>query len=415
VRAQLAQIVGSTDHAEIAAMEQQLMAEGMPVEEVRAMCDLHAEVLRDVMTPVQIRPPVVPGHPAETFERENRAITAATRDLQERFAALAALPDTADPTNVVEDIHARVNTLFDIERHYQRKELLLFPLLERHGITGPSKVMWAKDDEVREQITLLGTAFAERDASVSEWRLVVETIALPALSAIDGMVYKEEHILLPLALDTLTRSEWGEVWRESPRIGWCLVEPAADYRPPEAKVPSDPLQVPLERAMVFSTGHLTLDQLQGIFAALPVDLTFVDADDRVAFYSEGPHRVFARSRTIIGRKVQHCHPPRSVSIVDRILEDFRSGTHDVAEFWIEFHGRFVHIRYFAVRSAEGAYQGCLEVTQDVTAIRALTGERRLLHYDEAQTVGADGAAPSHEGDGGTRSVASTSGRNGGAC
>jgi hypothetical protein len=274
--------------------------------------------------------------------------------------------------------------IMDIEKHYQRKEYLLFSCLERHGITGPSKVMWAKDDEVREQIKLLGTAFGERDASVAEWRLVVETIALPALSAIEGMVYKEEHILLPLALDTLTRSEWGEVWRESPRIGWCLVEPGTDYRPPESKVPNDPLQVPIERAMVFPTGHLTLDQLQGVFAALPVDLTFVDADDRVAFYSEGPHRVFARSKTIIGRKVQHCHPPRSVEIVDRILEDFRSGTHDVAEFWIEFHGRFVHIRYFAVRSAEGAYQGCLEVTQDVTSIRALTGERRLLQYDEAR-------------------------------
>ena len=220
VRARLASIVGSTDHAEIAAMEQQLMAEGMPVEEVRAMCDLHAEVLRDVMAPVQIRPRLVAGHPAETFERENRAITDATRALRERFDALAALPDASDPTDLVEDIHARVNALFDVERHYQRKELLLFPLLERHGITGPSKVMWAKDDEVREQIKTMATAFAERDAGVAEWRLVIETIGLPALSAADGMVYKEEHILLPLALDTLTRSEWGEVWRESPRIGW---------------------------------------------------------------------------------------------------------------------------------------------------------------------------------------------------
>jgi DUF438 domain-containing protein len=119
-----------------------------------------------------------------------------------------------------------------------------------------------------------------------------------------------------------------------------------------------------------------------------VDLTFVDADDRVAFYSEGPDRIFARSRAILGRKVQHCHPPRSVHVVDQILDDFRTGRHSVAEFWIPFHGRFVHIRYFAVRDENGQYLGTLEVTQDVTRIRALEGERRLLQYDEPATEGA---------------------------
>jgi DUF438 domain-containing protein len=112
-----------------------------------------------------------------------------------------------------------------------------------------------------------------------------------------------------------------------------------------------------------------------------VDLTFVDADDRVAFFSEGPERVFARSKAVIGRKVQHCHPPRSVETVNRILSDFREGHQDVAEFWINFQGRFVHIRYFAVRGEGGEYVGTLEVTQDLTRIRTLEGERRLLEYD----------------------------------
>jgi PAS domain S-box-containing protein len=130
-------------------------------------------------------------------------------------------------------------------------------------------------------------------------------------------------------------------------------------------------------------GNLTVEQLVAIFRTLPVDLTFVDADDRVAFFSEGPDRIFARSKAIIGRKVQHCHPPRSVDVVDRILSDFRDGRQNVAEFWINFHGRFVHIRYFAVRDGDGRYTGTLEVTQDLTKIRALEGERRLLQYDEA--------------------------------
>jgi hypothetical protein len=122
--------------------------------------------------------------------------------------------------------------------------------------------------------------------------------------------------------------------------------------------------------------------LLGIFQTLPVDLTFVDAEDRVAFFSEGPDRVFARSRAIIGRKVQHCHPPRSVHVVDQILDDFRSGRQSVAEFWIEFHGRFVHIRYFAVRNEKQEYIGTLEVTQDLTRLRRLEGERRLLEYEQ---------------------------------
>jgi hypothetical protein len=117
-----------------------------------------------------------------------------------------------------------------------------------------------------------------------------------------------------------------------------------------------------------------------MFAVMPVDMTLVGADDRVKFFSEGQNRVFARPLTIIGRLVQHCHPPSSVDVVERILGDFRSGRQDVAEFWIEMHGRFVHIRYFALRDEQRAYLGCLEVTQDLTRERKLEGERRLLQY-----------------------------------
>ena len=127
-------------------------------------------------------------------------------------------------------------------------------------------------------------------------------------------------------------------------------------------------------------GHVTVEQLVAVLSTLPLDLTFVDADDRVAFFSEGPERIFARSKAIIGRKVQHCHPPRSADIVDQILDDFRSGRQNVTEFWINFQGKFVHIRYFAVRGDDGAYLGTVELTQDVAPIRQLSGEKRLLSY-----------------------------------
>ncbi len=203
-----------------------------------------------------------------------------------------------------------------------------------------------------------------------------------AMQGLEGMIDKEERILFPMALDTLTRDEWGLVWHESPRVGWCLVEPRAGYTPPTSSTPRNMLDAPAGHAILLPTGHVTVEQLGAVLHTLPVDLTFVDTDDRVAFYSEGPERIFSRSRAVIGRKVQHCHPPRSVAVVDRILDDFRAGRQSTAEFWIEMRGRFIHIRYFAVRNKDAEYMGCLEMTQDVTKIRALQGERRLLAYED---------------------------------
>ena len=354
VKQRLTQLVGETDYSEIVAMEQELMAEGMPVEEVQCMCDMHSQVVRESL--VQLAPKAVPpGHPVDTFRRENQA-------LREVIAAMrqAATRET-------------YNQLMDVEKHYQRKEHAFFPFLEQHGVTGPSKVMWAKDDEARALLKKLGAALAggppETAASAAE----------AALSAIEEMMYKEDNILLPMCLDRFTEDQWGEIWAASPRYGWCLVEPQEGYQPPDAAV-RESLRLASTQAVQLPTGNLTIDQLIGIFATLPVDVTFVDADDRVAFFSEGPDRVFARSKAIIGRKVQHCHPPRSVDIVDRIVSDFREGRQNVAEFWITLAGKFVHIRYFAVRDSQNQYLGTLEVTQDLTKVRALEGERRLLAY-----------------------------------
>ena len=195
------------------------------------------------------------------------------------------------------------------------------------------------------------------------------------------MFYKEEHILLPLCFGNFTEQDWSHIWAVSPRYGWCLVEPKKGYQPSQAVV-RETVKMEKTDAVRLPTGHLSLDQLIGIFSTLPVDLTFVDADDRVAFFSEGPDRIFARSTAILGRQVQNCHPPKSVETVERILEDFRSGAQDVAEFWIQSRGQFVHVRYFAVRDSAGVYLGTLEVTQECTRIRSLEGERRLLEYDQ---------------------------------
>ena len=383
VRASLKELVCQTDYTEVMAMEQELIADGMPVEEILDMCDLHSQVTREVL--VQLAPaPLAPGHPVDTFRRENEAL----RDVMARFQqamnrVLEAATDEESAAPLL-DWRQALNELQDVDKHYQRKEHLLFTGLERHGITGPSKVMWGKDDQIRELLKDLSAALREPDTTVAEWKLLAATTGAAAASAVHEMIYKEEQILFPICLERFTADEWAEIWASSPRYGWCLVVPREGYKPALAqpdRASADGVPLP--------TGTLALEQLVAIFSTLPVDLTFVDADDRVAFFSEGPNRVFARSRAIVGRLVQNCHPPRSVEVVERILRDFKEGRQNVAEFWIQFLGRFVHIRYFAVRSEAGRYLGTLEVTQDVGKIRALEGERRLLEYDVPVEAGAE--------------------------
>jgi uncharacterized protein len=423
VKSRLAALVRECDASEIAAMEQELMAEGVPATEIMGMCDLHSQVVRDILVERASAPPP-PGHPVDTFRRENGALREQAKAMREALAALAPEGGDADapvdPTRLLECRKAFAG-LMDVEKHYQRKEHLLFSMLEQHGTTGPSTVMWGKDDEVRGLLKELGTALAEGGGTAGEWRLVAQAVAEPALAALEEMIFKEERILLPMSLQNLTETEWGEVFTQSPQFGYTLVDPREGWEPPAAttSVPeaasaeaaragvafapgpfaAGARAVPLAMAgaprparaesqpavsqglVVLPTGALGLEQLKAIFATLPVDVTFVDAEDRVRFFSEGESRVFARPKAILGRLVQHCHPPSSVDVVERILSDFRSGRQSVAEFWIDVKGRFAHIRYFALRDGKGTYLGTLEVTQDLTRERALQGERRLLQYE----------------------------------
>jgi uncharacterized protein len=379
VRDQLRQMVRETDACEIMAMEQELISGGMPVEEVRSMCDLHSQVTRDVLVQLPAKP-IAPGHPIDTFRRENAAIREVTGRIRALAAELASLDPSTDCTSQLFQLRQAANELMDVDKHYQRKEHALFPFLEQHGITGPSKVMWAKDDDIRAALKRANQAAHDCQSSVTDGRRLCSEYLLPAIGAVEEMIFKEENILLPMSQQTLTENEWAEVWASSPKYGWCLVEPQPGYAPPQSAGARTPA-VPGEGTILMPTGHVTVEQLTAMLSTLPLDLTFVDADDRVAFFTEGPDRVFARSKAIVGRKVQHCHPPSSVEIVDRILADFRSGRQNVAEFWIDFHGKFVHIRYFAVRDAAGAYLGTLELTQDIAPLRALQGERRLLQYE----------------------------------
>lgn len=376
VTERLRDLVRQTDATEIMAMEEQLMSEGMPVEEVRSMCDLHSQLTRDVLVQVSPPSPIQPGHPVDTFRQENAALKEVIGTMRAVFGELGRLEESADAEELVFRLRQSANDLMDLDKHYQRKEHALFSCLERHGITGPSKVMWAKDDEVRTLLKQMNRAAHDCGLTAAGAKQFFNQFAQRALSAIEEMIFKEENFLLPVSLETLTEKEWAEIWSASPQYGWCLVEPRIGYRP-TVTVDATP-GVPRDGTIKMPTGQVNVEQLTAVLSTLPLDLTFVDAEDRVAFFSEGPDRIFARSKAIIGRKVQHCHPPRSVDTVNKILEDFRSGRQNVAEFWINFHGKFVHIRYFAVRNSLGDYLGTVELTQDLAPLRELQGEKRLL-------------------------------------
>jgi DUF438 domain-containing protein len=369
-RRRFAEAIRDVSPAEISAMEQRLIAEGLPPEEVKRLCDVHVRVFEESLER-QEAPGAPPGHPVHTFRLENEAVAAAAAAMRDELRGLGERPGEDELASRRRELEAALARVGEVEKHYLRKENQLFPLLERHGVSGPSQVMWSLDDDIRAMLRE-----ARRALAAGEGEAFVAA-ALRLLAAVEDMIYKEEKILFPMALETLSAEEWREVRRGEEEIGYALVAPAAPW-PPEGEAAA---VAPAGReALPLDAGALTPEQLNLILTHMPADLTFVDEEDVVRYYSAGADRIFPRSPAVIGRKVQNCHPPKSLHVVERILKEFKDGRKDVAAFWIRQGERFVYIRYFALRDAGGAYRGTLEVTEDVSDARALEGERRLLDW-----------------------------------
>jgi hypothetical protein len=229
--------------------------------------------------------------------------------------------------------------------------------------------MWGLHDEIRKRLK-------EAIASDGDPGQVVSRVD-ELSTMIRDMIYKEEHILYPMALETMDDAEWGRVKYGEEEIGYAWIESAGDWQPASSAGVNDNLATNNDAALFLDTGRLTFEQVNLLLSHLPIDITFVDANDRVAYYSKGEERIFPRSPAIIGREVQKCHPPASLQKVNKIVESFRQGKRDSAEFWLHLQGKYVYIRYFAVRDKAGSYRGCLEVSQDIKPIQEITGERRI--------------------------------------
>jgi DUF438 domain-containing protein len=372
------ELIKDIEPSEIARMEQKLIEEGMPESEIKRLCDVHVEVFKESLGQQEV-PVAPPGHPLHTFMLENRAAETIIGEITRIMEELCDSPDKDLFKAHQENLTGSVERLSEINLHYLKKENQLFPILELHDISGPSEVMWALHDDIRQMLK-----YAKEQIAELQVPLVYGTLKY-LLRSVADMIYKEEHILFPMAKEMLTNEDWAKVKKGEDEIGYAWITPDQRYAGAEKKwmpgVEAAVGEKPAAEAFTFNTGHLTVEQANLILTHLPLDLSFVNEDDEVVYYSQTKERIFPRSPGVIGRKVQKCHPPKSYHIVQKILDEFRAGTKDVTDFRIQMKGKFILIKYYAVRDSNGKYKGTLEVSQDVADIRKLEGQKRLLEWE----------------------------------
>lgn len=309
------------------------------------------------------------GHPIHTYFKEADVI----HQLLEEIT-------NVNPKEEFQKFYNIFNQLATVERRFERKENQLFPFLEEKGWTGPSRNMWSFHDTIREMFRIVRKNLDDKDFTSVQHNLGLIQQSLYRLMDV------EENVLFPNALDILDDQDWIKMRKGEEEIGWMLSTPPLSY-PKEAEYvyPSEDIvrrtDVKFSKeALHYDEGFMTVEQVNLLFKTLPIDLTYVDENDKVIFYNRGEERVFPRSAGIIGREVRFCHPPKSVDTVLQILEAFRSGKENEASFWITYKERLIYIRYFAVRDTNKNYKGVIEMSQDITDIKNINGERRLLEW-----------------------------------
>ncbi|MGI6234206.1 MAG: DUF438 domain-containing protein [Christensenellales bacterium] len=364
-RAKFASVFSQVSAEEISAAEQALIDEGLPVSEVQRLCEVHAAVFEDNIINPDSLLTERPGHPAHTLIAENAA-------MRELIRGLRALMDRTDGASL-EQLRQGTARLKGIDSHYKIKENLLFPYLERAGVTGPPQVMWGVDDEIRNELKEAISALAHGDNSKLD----------PVFIRLEDMAFKEEQILLPMLIERLDEAAWRQVAQDTLDFGYFLISPppafpevSAAARPAAAAQPA--AYTPADSHVQLPTGDFSVEELTAVLNALPLDMTFVDKDNKVRFFSQGKERAFPRTISVLGRDVANCHPPASVHIVEQIVADLKSGKKEHEDFWIQMKGQLIMIRYFAVRSPGGEFLGVLETTQNIAPLKLIEGEKRLM-------------------------------------
>lgn len=372
--------VKSVTAQEFAICEQYLQQYGITDDELAERMDEILQIFDGILTSNKID--VKLGHPIRTYLEEGKAIRNVLIEAKNILNKKFIKNQWAEVYDKLEEINI----------HFSRKQNQLYPALEGKGFDKPSKVMWTLENNIKD-IIKKAKEYLDRDEDEKFLDIQNEVIEM-----IEDMMIKEEEILYPTSMDLLDHEDFIKMRKGDDEIGYCLIEKPPYYK--EDKVKKDEnasnnellkdLAKVLQKHGIFnkednevldvSQGKLTLKQINLIFKHLQVDLSYVDENEIVKFYSDTKHRVFPRSAGVIGRKVRNCHPRESVHMVEEIIRAFRAGEQDQAEFWLEIGGKFIYIIYNAVRDEEGNFRGVLEMMQDVTKIRGLQGSQRLLSW-----------------------------------
>lgn len=385
VREKVKQYLKDVSPTEIARIEDELVKEGMPRDELQKLCDLHLEVFREQLEKEKPEGEIPLDNPVNILLEEHKILTRFLEELSTIIENIRSSEGKSYVEKVMPELKHISEDFLDAEKHYLREENVLFPILEKHGITEPPAIMWTEHTRLREEKKHFHILLEEYDKmDFEDFKAQLCEVATTLYEILSSHFFKENNILFPTAMQVVTEQEWVDARREFDEIGYCCFTPEpliAKTATTIAKpMEQEPAMAPLEGVLQFDTGMLTKDEVEAILDNLPVDITFVDRNDTVKYFNKAEERVFVRAKSVIGRKVQQCHPQKSIHIVNKIVEAFKKGEKDVAEFWIPFDERLVHIRYFAVRDKNGAYMGTMEVTQDITDIKNIQGEKRLLDW-----------------------------------
>ncbi|NOU58336.1 PAS domain-containing protein [Marinifilum caeruleilacunae] len=370
---------------EFAYGEQHMLNHGVDDDLMTEKMDDIIEIFNDVLVRNDLN--LAEGHPILTYQKEADALEEILQKMENQLKQKFV-------KNPWLELYEKLS---QINIHFSRKQNQLFSALEQRGFDRPSKVMWTFDNNVRDAIKSAFTLLQENKdmAFIKAQENVIRLVR--------DILLKEKEILYPTSLELISEEDFVAMRKSDDEIGYCLIEQPPQYTIAEEKheiaedlssnndLISDLSAVLNKHGLLtkdasnevldVSMGKLKLEQINLIFKHLQVDLSYVDENDIVKFYSDTKHRVFPRSAGVIGREVQNCHPRESVETVEEIIAAFRSGEQDQAEFWLEIGGKFIYIIYNAVRDDEGKFRGVLEMMQDVTRIRSLKGSQKLLNWE----------------------------------
>jgi PAS domain S-box-containing protein len=376
VKEKFKDVIKDVTAVDIALVEQELINEGMSQEKIQVLCDVHMAVMQEALDKSAALAP--PGHPVNILMEEHKLMLNFAGELNNVAGKVKEAKNFDAIRNVMEHLGHIVKHFKESESHYLREENVLFPYLEKHGVTQPPAIMWMEHDKIREiKKGLYRVVETCQDVPFKDFAKELEASVLALVEMLNSHFNKENSILFPTALNVIPEGEWKDIRHQFDELGYCCFTPDTALGKAAASEAAKPAAT-AEGAVAFETGSLSPLEVEAIFNHLPVDITFVDKDDTVRYFSQAPDRIFPRAKAVVGRKVQQCHPQKSVHVVQEILDDFRSGKRSLAQFWINLKGRLILIRYFAVRSQKGGYLGCLEVSQDITDIKKIEGEKRLL-------------------------------------